>query len=173
MCQISQNWHCGFADEEFYNLSKNYYKFANISSRRKVWFYICTKLNPLYQRILCVMFCLIWPSGSRKKFKIRSVYRQTMNKVHSGTRFVQGLYPNLIESPAFPNDSELDPVQDKTVDLLLHEDGHLSRFFQQVLCRHHDLRVRPWGGDHLHQGSVEWRICLKQSTNWKMSSMSQ
>ena len=84
-----------------------------------------------------------------------------MNKVHSETRFVQGLYPNLIESPAFPNDSELDPVQDKTVDLLLHEDGHLSRFFQQVLCRHHDLRVRPWGGDHLHQGSVEWRICLK------------
>lgn len=96
-----------------------------------------------------------------------------MNKVHSETRFVQGLYPNLIESPAFPNDSELDPVQDKTVDLFLHEDGHLSRFFQQVLCRHHDLRVRPWGGDHLHQGSVEWRICLKQSTNWKMSSMSQ
>lgn len=70
----------------------------------------------------------------------------------------------LVQSPALADDGVLDAVQDKAVDLLLHDDGHLPRLRQQLLCRHHHIRVRPGGRNHLHQGRIERRVSLQRNT---------
>ena len=65
------NWPSGSGEEDFLNLAMYFPYFGIISPWKRAEPFICTNLNPLSQKMLCVKFGWNWLSGSGEDdFKI-------------------------------------------------------------------------------------------------------
>ena len=63
------NWHRDSGEKDFQISLKYLRYFLFISPLKRVWPFIWTNLNPLYQRMLCAKFGLNWPSGSGEEYE--------------------------------------------------------------------------------------------------------
>ena len=94
----------GSGADDFLNSSVYIRYFKIISPWKRAGPFICTNLNPLYQRIVCAQFGWNCPSGSAKDFFNWSMY---FSLFHNYLPFEKGgtLHLNKLKSP-LPKDTK-------------------------------------------------------------------
>ena len=145
--KFGSNWPSGSVEEDLFKFCMNFCYFVIISPWKRVWYFICTNLNPLHQKMLCAKFGWNWPCGSgEEEENLKSLRQWQWTNCDQKKKYLHKLYENVPNMPV----SSYNEVTSLCLFGVLHPTREFFTHMETSPLPVKDCKFWPKPGTHGH-----------------------